>query len=369
MRKFGTVREIASLDLPNAPHLDNFPIKVHPLGTRVHQTKVLGNFLAHYRHSPKLVPWLRENVEKYDCVIVNGLWNYSAFAASRVLPGLRTPYFVYAHGMMDPWFRKAYPLKHLLKQLFWLFCEGPLLANARSVFFTTEEEMVLARGVFWGYSYREKVVGYGIGDVPTAGPESRAALVEKVPALGSRRFLLYLSRIDPKKGCDLLIRAFAKVAQREPDLDLVIAGPDQTGLVAKLVKDTQKLGIADRVHWPGMLKGEAKWGAYYSAEAFILPSHQENFGIVVAEALACGKPVLISNKINIWREIEHLHAGIVADDTLAGTSEMLVRFLGLSADERRTMERAAKVCYRRHFNIQTSASLLYTTLREAVGVE
>lgn len=128
---------------------------------------------------------------------------------------------------------------------------------------------------------------------------------------------MYLSRIHQKKGCDLLLEAFAKVASTDPDLHPVMAGPDQTGWVLKLKAHAARLGIADRVAWLGMLQGDDKWGAFYSAEAFCLPLHQEYFGVVVAEAMVCGKPVLISNKVNIWREIEVDGADIVQSD-LAG---------------------------------------------------
>ena len=88
-----------------------------------------------------------------------------------------------------------------------------------------------------------------------------------------------------EEGCDLLIDAFTKVAADDPGLDLVMAGPDQQLWSAKLQETVNKAGIGDRVHWPGMVIGDAKWGAFYGSEAFILPSHQENFGIAVAEAL------------------------------------------------------------------------------------
>ncbi len=95
------------------------------------------------------------------------------------------------------------------------------------------------------------------------------------------------------------------------------------------------LGLGQKVHWPGMLKGDAKWGAFRECEAFILPSHQENFGIVVAEAMSCGRPVLISNKVNIWREIEIDGAGLVAADDLAGATTLLRRFLMMAPSDRK----------------------------------
>ena len=117
----------------------------------------------------------------------------------------------------------------------------------------------------------------------------------------------------------MLIDAFAKVAADDPELHLVMAGPDQQQWSAELQQTAAKAGIAARIHWPGMITGDAKWGAFYGAEAFILPSHQENFGIAVAEAMACGTPVLLSDKVNIAEEIANDGAGFMEPDTPDGT--------------------------------------------------
>jgi glycosyltransferase involved in cell wall biosynthesis len=173
------------------------------------------------------------------------------------------------------------------------------------------------------------------------------------------RYILYLSRIHPKKGCDLLVDAFASVADANPDLFLIVAGPDQTGWVKTLQDQASHLGVADRILWPGILQGDAKWGAYYGCEAFILPSHQENFGIVVAEALACGKPVLITDKVNIWREISAAKAGLVAPDTSEGVKQLLQQWLSLSPEERAAMGDAARRCFEERFDFAaTSKSIL-----------
>lgn len=124
-----------------------------------------------------------------------------------------------------------------------------------------------------------------------------------------------------------------------------MAGPDQTGWPAALRDQAAKLGIADRISWPGMLQDDDKWGTFYASEVFCLPSHQENFGIIVAEALACGMPVLISNKVNIWWEIAANGAGFVADDTKKGTVANLERWLALSPPEFLMMKDQAITCF------------------------
>ena len=141
-----------------------------------------------------------------------------------------------------------------------------------------------------------------------------------------------------------------------------MAGPDQTDWQAKLQELAQKLGIAERITWTGMLSGDEKWGAFRAAEAFVLPSHQENFGIVVAEALSCNVPVLIADKVNIWREIEAAKAGFVAPDTLEGTQEMLGSWLETSTEQKATMRRNALSCFRENFEIHGAAHSLIAAI-------
>lgn len=357
--RVGVVRELATLDAPDAPYLKNFPLKVHALGRA---TPSAFRPLAHYGHSPKLIPWLKANIGHYDAIIVNGLWNYATFAASRTLPRGGVPYFVFTHGMMDPWFRRTYPKKHLAKLGFWAACEGPLLHGAQAVFFTTEEERNLARGQFFGWPYQEAVVGYGTSQPPEATPAQLEAFAGAVPALRGRSYLLYLSRIHPKKGCDLLIEAFAKHAAACPELDLVVAGPDQEDWVKTLQARAKALGVEDRIHWPGMLRGDAKWGAFRGAQAFILPSHQENFGIVVAESLACGTPVLITDKVNIWREVKDGNGGLVETDTLQGVEALIGAWLALPEDARRRTSENATQVFKTCFDVETIAPALIATM-------
>jgi glycosyltransferase involved in cell wall biosynthesis len=358
------VREVVSLDSPSASFLKNFPISIHPVGTRP-QGQSDRNRIARFGFTPRLVPWLRENVRKYDAVVVNGLWNYASVGASRVLPTAGVPYFVFTHGMMDPWFRRNYPFKHLQKQAFWLAFEGRLLSHARAVLFTTEEERRLAEGEFWGHRYQARVVGYGTSPPPAPTPAQFAAFNAAVPSLLQRPYLLFLSRIHEKKGCDLLIKAYAECVDLLGDLQLVIAGPDRDGLQPKLNTLARSLGIAERIHWAGMLTGDAKWGAMRSAEAFILPSHQENFGIAVAEALGCGIPVLTTDRVNIWREVEAGGAGLIATDTVDGILALLKGFLDLSREARAKMGEAGRAVFAAHFDVNAAAQNLLEVIRDA----
>jgi glycosyltransferase involved in cell wall biosynthesis len=214
------------------------------------------------------------------------------------------------------------------------------------------------------------VVAYGTRNPPKNGADLAASFLDQHPQLKSQRILLFLSRIQEKKGCDLLIDAFADQLAKpgaDPRLQLVMAGPDQSGWVAALKAQAAGRGVAHRIHWPGMLQGDAKWGAFFAAEAFVLPSHQENFGIAVAEALACSLPVLISDKVNIWREIEADGAGFVAPDTLEGTRTTLKRWLDTDPGQRARMAQQARLSFERRFTVDAMARSLLEVADQVSG--
>jgi glycosyltransferase involved in cell wall biosynthesis len=348
--------EVVCLDPPDAPFLTDFPLTVHALGVRAHTSR-----LSRFGYSPRLVPWLTAHADAYDMIVVNGLWNYASAGASRILPRLGLPYVVYPHGMMDPWFRRAYPAKHWLKQIFWALFDGRLMQHASAALFTCDEEMILARGQFQGHPYRERVARYGSGAAPDDDDTQVAEFRAKLPALGDRPYLLFLGRLHPKKGCDLLIRAYANVT---PDLDLVMAGPDQVGWMGELQSLAHRLGVGERIHWPGMLTGPAKWGALRAAEAFVLPSHQDSFGVAVGEALGCSIPVLITDKVNVWREIAAAGAGFVETDNQAGIEKLLRSYLVLDPPGRDRMRAAARACFAEHFDVASTASKTLEIFRQ-----
>lgn len=352
---------IATLDAPGSPFLDHLGAPVMALGPKGADHR--NAFERHYGRAPDALPWLARHAEDFDVILVHGLWNYASYIASRALPGSAVPYFVFTHGMMDPYFRRVDPIKHLAKQASWLSIEGPLLAGARSVLFTAEDEKRLARGQFFGFSnYRETVVGYGAIDSPA--PESRHfdAFHAAVPSLKGAPFLLYLSRLHPKKGADMLVDAFAAVADRYPDMHLVVAGPGYNGWEAGLHRRAGAAGLTDRIHFPGALFGDAKWGALHGADAFVLPSHQENFGIVLAEAMACGTPVLTTRSVNIWREIVATGGGLVNEDTPQGISALLSQWLSMPEAAKARMRLDARRGYEHQFRIETAAERLLALL-------
>lgn len=349
LKDLGHQVEVLSLDSPSAPWVANFSLLVHPVGPSI----------GSYAWTPSIKVWLRAHARSYDHIIIHGLWQYHGIGVARTLWQMGLPYSVFTHGMLDPWFKETYPLKHLKKSLYWLLAEGSVLNRAARVFFTSEEERLRARNTFAPYLVQEYVVPYGTQTPPPANDEHIELLYTAHPELRDKHLFLFLSRIHEKKGCDLLIKAFAAVAPVHLQAHLIIAGPSTPSLLADLQGLATSLKLQERITWMGMLQGDAKWAALHAANAFVLPSHQENFGIAVVEALGCGTPVLLSDKVNIWREIAEDGVGIVAPDTVQGTLDNLTEWLSLSKQRQQHMGAEAKRSFAARY---TAANMAYGLL-------
>jgi glycosyltransferase involved in cell wall biosynthesis len=320
-----------------------------------------------YAFSSRFVPWLRANRSQYDVAVVNGIWQFHSFGTWLALRNSSTPYVVFTHGMLDPWFKKRHPMKHLKKWMYWPWADYRVLRDARAVLFTSEEERASARSSFCLYRCNEIIVGYGTVE-PKGDPQlDLQVFFDRYPELRGKRLALFVGRIHPKKGCDLVIEAFAKVLTRHSDWHLVIAGPDQVGWQKELNYRIAQLSLASRITWTGMVSGAMKRGAFRAAEVFVLPSHQENFGVAVAEALAFGLPALISNKVNTWREIVDDGAGLVSEDTVEGTCSMLQSYLSMPEEKKVAMREAAHQCFDTRFEIKRATENLRAVLASVTG--
>ena len=220
----GDSMEIVCQDTPDSAFLRDFPCPVHALGQR---------WLGRYGLSPRLWKWLGASVGRFDGVVVQGIWTFPGVAVRYAARRAEKPYCVFPHGALDPWFNRTYPRKHLKKLIYWPV-QYPVLRDAHAVFFTSAKEPDLAKTSFQPSRWNAVLFPNGIYE-PDGDPEAELEVFYRLlPALRQRPFLLFLARIHEKKGCDMLIEAFARVAASVPDVDLVMAGPDQTGLQAKL---------------------------------------------------------------------------------------------------------------------------------------
>ena len=349
----GYTSEVVTQDDPAAPFIKNFPYPITALGP---QRSIFG-------YNPKFLRWLKQNRDRFDGVMLNGLWAYAGIATRRAFLGHK-PYLVFSHGMLDPYFKKAFPLKHARKWVYWLLAEYWNLRGAYRLLFTTDAEASLAEQTFWPHHWNGVVIPFGANRPPQEGPELQSAFYWQFPEMRDRRFMLFLGRIHRKKGCDLLINSFLKYAASDPSLHLMMAGPDQQGWSAELQQLVADANLTGRVHWPGMLNGDVKWGAFYAAEVFILPSHQKNFGIAVTEAMCCGLPVLLSDKINIAPDIAAAGAGLMELDTQEGCDNLVRRWIETPTPQRGAMSVRAHHLFDEKYDMRKSSAAIFRLFDE-----
>jgi glycosyltransferase involved in cell wall biosynthesis len=263
----------------------------------------IGPTFGAVRWRPTTSGTLAPLVEASDVVHVHAVWEDVQYHAIRLARRFGVPFLIRPCGMLDPWSLAQHTIR---KKLYLSVRLRKMLAHAAAVHFTSDTEARLARPVVEGRP--EIVEPNGIDLAEFDPPPPRGAFRVRYPRLGDRPFVLFLSRVHPKKGLDLLVPAFAKAAPA--DVSLVLAGPVAPGYKRAVNALANAHGIADRVVWTGMLHGDERLEAYFDAVLFVLPSYQENFGIVVVEALAAGCPVVISDQVNIWREV--VDAGVGA---------------------------------------------------------
>lgn len=342
----------------------------------------LGKSKTPWQYNAKLLPFLKKEAHQYDVIIVNGIWSYHSYASIKTVLEFRKRYpkekspkiYVMPHGMLDPWFQKdpSRRWKSIRNYIYWHLIEKKVINSADGLLFTCDEELLLARTSFKGYHpKKEHNIGYGIEAPPILSEVMKTAFQEIRGRTTIEPYLLFLSRIHPKKGLDLLLKAYKQIidipefAVKIPTL--VIAGPGIETDYGKKLLDymAENPAVKAKVLLVGHLSGAAKWGAIYGCEAFVLASHQENFGIAVAEALACYKPVLITNKVNIYREIEQGGGGIIGEDTLEGTVANLLKWINSSKASKEKMGQGAFLVYQNHFNVKNAV----IKLLEAIQVE
>lgn len=267
------------------------------------------------RH-PMLEQTVAHLVSTSDVVHIHALWEEIQHLAAVCCRRMGKPYIIRPCGMLDPW---SLGQSRWVKRLYMAFRLRNDLNRARAIHFTAQAEYELTKAL--RLQSPPIVEPNGVSLVEFESLPLRGAFRSKYKQLENKRILLFLSRLHPKKGLELLLPAFAGLNM--PEVTLVIAGPDAHGYQAKLEQLVESLGIKDQVLFTGMLEGRARIEAFVDAEFFVLPSYQENFGISVVEALASGCPVVISDQVNIHDQITTAGVGGVVQNHIEDISKAI----------------------------------------------
>ena len=274
-----------------------------------------------YSFSFPLTVWLCKHLSKYDIVHIHGLFSYTCLAAAVCARISRTPYFVRPFGILSRWGMCNGHWR--LKRIYFRLVESRMLKGAAGVQYTSEQEAQEAQLLC--FEHKRVVVPNPVELIEMEG--ASASFGRAYPELVGKTVLLFLSRLDPKKGLDLLLPAFARIRSRHPDAVLIIAGEGEPAFVARLKQSCHEQGLDAGVRWAGFVQGEEKRTVLAGADLFILPSYSENFGVAVVEALGAGLPVLISDQVGVHREVAAANAGLVVECEVDQIESALVRML------------------------------------------
>jgi glycosyltransferase involved in cell wall biosynthesis len=301
---------------------------------------------------------LEQLVPEADVVHIHSLYLFHSWTAGSLCRRLGVPYIVRPHGTLDPYIRRRHRWR---KRAMELWFQNRVLRDAAVIHYTSAEERRLAEPFVHGAPGSVVPLGLDLADYADLPPPGSFRALH--PEIGARPILLFLSRLNFKKGLDILIEAAAHVVGAGMDAHLVIAGPDG-GMEAAARRWVVRAGLGPRTTFTGMLSGRAKLAAFRDASLFVLPSSSENFGIAVVEAMACGTPVLVSDRVNIWREIVEDGAGVAEPPQAHRFAAAALRLL---RDEplRLAMGRAARDCVARRYqwsDIATELERLYLSL-------
>lgn len=352
LQSLGYLVDVACLDGPSPCET---PYKIHYLGPGA----------GHYGYSNQYYQWLLRELSHFDCIWVEGLWQYHGRAFKNANKLFQKPYFVFPHGMLDPWFNKRYPLKWIKKTIYWWFTEHCLLERADAVIYTAREEAHLARHSFWPAAPKGYIASLGVED-----PKVHLCpdlFYEAYPKLKNKRILLFLGRMHEKKGTDILIKAWLENSiSKDPHQILVLVGPCQERKLQKILNNYTYENAQTNLYWLGMLQGCMKWAALSAASGFVLPSYQENFGIAVVEAMASSLPVFITKAINIWKEVDTYNAGFICDPGPQGVSVALAKWATLSRSKEDLWGNNGRTCFEKLFEAHRAVNHLCEILNKKI---
>jgi glycosyltransferase involved in cell wall biosynthesis len=304
-----------------------------------------------WKFSLTLARALKKAIAEADVVHLHSLYLFSSMIAGFWCRFFQTPYIIRPHGTLDPFiYVRHRNRKHLME----FFFEDRNLQNAAGIHYTAEEEKQLAAP----YTFQRPgyVIPNGINLHDYAFLPPQEAFSELFPETNNKDVILFLSRLNFKKGLDLLVPSFVEIAREFPNAHLVVAGPDDEGLGQQAKQQLQLSDLHHRVTFPGMLEGAKKLAAFSAARFFVLPSYSENFGIAIVEAMACGLPVIISNHVNIWREVAQAQAGYVIPCTISDLVSAMKKML--TCDNLGEMGKHGKQLVRTEFDWKSIGSRL-----------
>ena len=345
--------DILTADLRNSNFFKSTNIRIINKGPR------FGNYALNF----KLFNWLSKHRNDYDLFIVHGIWEFNTLIA-RIL--LKKKYFVFTHGQLDPFF-KSNLIKKIKKQIYWHLIEKKNLLLSRSLILTSEGEKKSLKHTFVNTNgIRKTIVRYGINQPKFNKNKALRYFYKKFPNLKNKRFLLFLGRFHEKKGCDILIESIKKLSDQNINIKVLLAGPN-SNYKKKLMDLSDSYRLKNNIFWSDIILDNLKWGAISASIGMVLPSHGENFGVALVESLSCSKPILTTNKVNIFPEILKFRSGYISKDETDDYIKILKKFSKLKKNQLLKFGQNAQKCFKSSFDLASKENSLATYLKHEVN--
>lgn len=296
-----------------------------------------------FYNTPNLENWLEKHIREYDIVIVHGMWTYFSWRGARICQKHKVPYLVFIHGSLDPWALKHHGSK---KIPYWWLIEKPNLEKASGIIVLSEDEaqqvrsMKIDRSIFQARN--------GLLFPITKMEDSSGEISRNLPEISKHPFVCFISRLHPKKGLEILVKAWRSIIFQYPEWRLVIAGPDEGGYLSRLQELVKANGLEETVCFPGLVQGDFKTALLQEASIFTLPSYSEGVPGSVVEALAYGKPVVITPGCHM-PEVAKNNAGLIVEPEATSLARALGELIS-NEQLREQMGRNAEILAREQFD-------------------
>jgi glycosyltransferase involved in cell wall biosynthesis len=314
-----------------------------------------------YKVSLPLRGWLRAHVTEFDVVHIHAVFSFASLVAGHAAAAQGVPYIVRPLGVLNRWGMEN--RRKLVKALSFRLFDLPMLKKAAAMHYTSRMEMEDAAR--FGLTNLQRVIPIGIDLAPFDSLPPRSVFSAHFPETAATRNLLFLSRIDVKKGLDLLINAFAKISPSQTNTRLIICGDGDPALIGKLKTMATAGGVADRITWAGQVTGELRLAAFSAAELFVLPSHSENFGIALLEAMAAGLPCLSTDQVALAADAVRDNAVLLTSREPAAIAARLQALLD-SPEQCHLLGQSARILARCDYSLPAMGKALQNLYREVV---
>ncbi|MEM9768825.1 MAG: hormogonium polysaccharide biosynthesis glycosyltransferase HpsP [Cyanobacteria bacterium P01_D01_bin.71] len=342
--------------------VDEAPLDV-PLGQPVKEDNYTVYYFRcspfrRYKFSLDLLRWLWDHAQEYDIAHVHALFSPVSSFAATVLRQRGIPYLMRPLGTLDPADLRK---KRQVKKLYAAVLERPNLAGAAAIHFTSEQESHVSDR----FGTNTPGIVLPLGVTPLSPATVATDVYERFAIPRDRPLLLFMSRLDPKKGIDLLLPALETLQQEGLPFHLVMCGanPQDREYEQSVHQQVKKSALRSHATLTGFVSGDLKTALLQAADLFVLPSYYENFGISVAEAMLAGLPVVISDQVHIWSTIQHTESGWICECTVDSLTTQLRDALKLSS-ERAQRGLNAQHCAQEHYSWKAIAEQAIAIYRD-----